>query len=339
MIKEIQSLLARGIISAQRAVEYQRVRTYWLIGQKITRAVGGSQNGLMLNSALYSRVSRDITAATGLNLSRDVIQRAVRFYAVYPKFPHKTPLTFTHYIALTRVTDEKQRARLEKEAVTKEISSYALKEKINRINLPDVKLLSKAAGELTVERGEPYIYYVRQFTDLEGVPRPCVDLGFKIHVPLDSSQVRTRITTIRPDKGRYVRSYKKGGIYELRGAPRQFKKTHTYPARVYNVVDGDTLDALIDVGFSARARARFRLKGINAEEQSAAAGRRAKAFLTRYLSKNPYIVVRTTKAGKYGRWLGDVFTLKGESDPARIAAEGQYLNQVMLDKGFASVYK
>ena len=114
---------------------------------------------------------------------------------------------------------------------------------------------------------------------------------------------------------------------------------YTYPARVLKVVDGDTFDARIDVGFGIGLNDRLRLKGIDAPEITTAEGRLAKSFLTDQLTPCPQIILRTTREEKFGRWLADVFILKGETAPRRIAAEGEYLNQLLLDEGLAEVYQ
>jgi hypothetical protein len=44
------------------------------------------------------------------------------------------------------------------------------------------------------------------------------------------------------------------------------------------------------------------------------------------------------KAEMYGRWLGDIFALAGSTDPHTIAAQGEYVNRVMMDHGFAVRY-
>ena len=41
---------------------------------------------------------------------------------------------------------------------------------------------------------------------------------------------------------------------------------YEYDAKVLRVVDGDTVDALIDIGFSVWVKKRIRLHGINAPE-------------------------------------------------------------------------
>ncbi|MBN1493510.1 MAG: thermonuclease family protein [Candidatus Omnitrophica bacterium] len=55
-------------------------------------------------------------------------------------------------------------------------------------------------------------------------------------------------------------------------------------------------------------------------------------------SKQRVIVIRTFKADKYGRYLADVFYMPGADDAARVAREGAFLNQELLDQGLARVY-
>lgn len=84
----------------------------------------------------------------------------------------------------------------------------------------------------------------------------------------------------------------------------------TYAAAVERVVDADTLDVAIDLGFRIQFRVRVRVAGIDAPELSTEAGKQAKAFVVRFLSGddgNPRsVVLRTYKPDKYGRALADV---------------------------------
>lgn len=116
---------------------------------------------------------------------------------------------------------------------------------------------------------------------------------------------------------------------------------YTYAATVRKVIDGDTLDLRIDVGFSIKLYDRFRLNGIDAPEMDTQEGKFAKQFLIDYLSHCPLMIVRTTKQKEeiYGRWLADIFVLKNCVDPHQIAAKGQLLNNILLAEGLAKLYK
>ena len=110
-------------------------------------------------------------------------------------------------------------------------------------------------------------------------------------------------------------------------APTQEKPDweYKYRAEVVRVVDGDTVDATVDLGFDLRLSARFRLLGINAPEKNTKKGRESLARLAAMLPVGATVVVQTTKdkKEKFGRYLG-TFLLDGKS-----------VNQQLVDEGFA----
>ena len=130
--------------------------------------------------------------------------------------------------------------------------------------------------------------------------------------------------------------------------PRK-QRLYTYAAEVIKIVDADTQDLEIDVGFKAKQEHRVRLRGINAPEAGTSPGRKAKRFVERELAKcvvekplfkgaranRPLVVVKTYKMGQYGRYTVDIYYLPGEADPEIIVEKGKLLNQVLVDKGLA----
>lgn len=88
----------------------------------------------------------------------------------------------------------------------------------------------------------------------------------------------------------------------------------TYRARVIRVIDGDTLDLEVDLGFRVYHQVRVRLADVDAPEprgDERERGLEAKAFveewaeLLRHGSEWP-LRIATAKVGKYGRWLASV---------------------------------
>jgi len=105
-------------------------------------------------------------------------------------------------------------------------------------------------------------------------------------------------------------------------------------AEVDRVVDGDTVDLVLDLGFSLFKKERCRVAGIDSPEsrtrdlKEKKYGIEAKNALMRMLSQKRNFIVRTEKDGKYGRCL------------AWIYAEGdkKSINESMVDLGFAWRY-
>ena len=103
-----------------------------------------------------------------------------------------------------------------------------------------------------------------------------------------------------------------------------------YSARINRIVDGDTMDLAIDLGFRISTDIRIRLNGIDTPEtfrpKSAGEKQHAKeavAFVTSLIPPGTKVHVKTSKTGKYGRWIADI-TLPDNRDLVR----------VMLDEGF-----
>lgn len=94
-------------------------------------------------------------------------------------------------------------------------------------------------------------------------------------------------------------------------------RTYQYWARVDRVVDGDTVDLRIALGFNLEASERFRLIGVNAPEMYGVAhasdtyrrGLAACRFLEDLIPAETWVEVTTFSGDreKYGRWLCEIF--------------------------------
>ena len=91
---------------------------------------------------------------------------------------------------------------------------------------------------------------------------------------------------------------------------------YEYRAEVVRWVDGDTVDCVVDLGFTVLCRIRFRLYGVNTPETnriaSREAGKAAQAFAQGLAPVGSMVQVHSTRTGKYGRWLAVVYPLDGD---------------------------
>ena len=90
------------------------------------------------------------------------------------------------------------------------------------------------------------------------------------------------------------------------------KTQYLYEAKIINVVDGDTVDALVDLGFHVYMNMRLRLYGIDTAEKNdkdPVLREKAKAA-TEFLSSivlGKSVLIETFKKDKYGRFLAKIF--------------------------------
>lgn len=88
---------------------------------------------------------------------------------------------------------------------------------------------------------------------------------------------------------------------------------YTYSAKIIEVYDGDTVTAIVDLGFRVKMQVKIRLYGINAPElrgETREAGRDAQLTLAgMIMNKDVKIVTKMDKQEKYGRWLADIYLI------------------------------
>lgn len=102
---------------------------------------------------------------------------------------------------------------------------------------------------------------------------------------------------------------------------------YTYKGIVENVVDGDTIDVLIDLGFKTITKQRMRLAHVDTPERGQAGYKEASA-LTRELVLEKEVTLRSQKVSKWGYYLVEI-TL----------ADGSDLAQTLIARGVAKPYE
>ena len=110
---------------------------------------------------------------------------------------------------------------------------------------------------------------------------------------------------------------------------------YEYNCKVERVVDGDTVDVVLDLGFNILHKCRVRLYGIDTPESRTrnldekVRGKMASAFLKKAIEEGEKVCIQTKlkdSRGKFGRVLGDV------------VVDGVNINQSMVDNHHAVKY-
>ena len=116
---------------------------------------------------------------------------------------------------------------------------------------------------------------------------------------------------------------------------------YTYKIKLDRVVDGDTIDAEIDLGFDVKIKKRIRFMGINAPEsrtkdlEEKAKGLAAKDRVKQLLEGCENITLKSHGVGKFGRCLGEIF-LDMVDGQDKITLES--LNELLIKEGHAKEY-
>ena len=116
---------------------------------------------------------------------------------------------------------------------------------------------------------------------------------------------------------------------------------YEYGCTVTRVVDGDTIDVVLDLGFSILHKCRVRLYGIDTPESRTrdkdekARGKIASKFLKDAIDDGKKVVLRSKlkdSKGKYGRVLGEIFI-------EDVDGKQYNINEQLIKEGHAYVYE
>ena len=113
---------------------------------------------------------------------------------------------------------------------------------------------------------------------------------------------------------------------------------YKYRAKLLRVVDGDTADVMIDLGFNTWAKKRLRFKGVDTWEkrtrdlEEKKRGIAASEFTKEHLELNDgEFIIQSFGTGKYGRVLAEIFV--------KLNGEETSLNKLLIENGHAYVYE
>ena len=116
---------------------------------------------------------------------------------------------------------------------------------------------------------------------------------------------------------------------------------YNYKISPLRVVDGDTIDAEIDLGFDVKIKKRIRFMGINAPEsrtrdlEEKAKGLAAKDRVKALLDGCDNITLNSHGVGKFGRCLGEIMLDKVDGQDKLTLVS---LNELLINEGHAVEY-
>jgi len=286
----------------------------WQTGRRI---VEEEQDGAMrarYGTGLLLQLSKTLSEKYGAGFSKSNLLKMRRFYLLNPKESVPTQLDWTDYVELLPVKDEKTRQRLERRILKEDLNSSQIRRLVREIRREPGKDPSalpplKRPADLRLDT-----FAVSPLRARLKDGEVLIDCGFFVSWPVKKEELKS---------------------LDLSG-----EMSYTYAATVDRVIDADTLLALIEAGFGIIVRDRLRLRGIDCPETGTPEGDRAKRFVEKLLPTGSTIVLKSHKdrTDQHGRFVVDVFYKQGVEDARAIIKDGVYLNQELLDKGYATRY-
>ncbi len=363
--RDIRAIIKRGREDAQKALQHQILATNWEVGKYLTE-------NLPLEEAPSAKNAKTIKhLARTFDQNEVYFYMVMKFYRYYPNLPKNgSLLSWSHYLALIGIDDARKRMRYEKLSIKEKLNCNKLGALIavDRTKPQTAALKRGATKGLNVTRGKLHHYILAGPKKNEGNNGiATIDVGFSIlrdiaisrqsnmHAGLMVHTVPTVILSVAKDLNIKKQNEKHNFTVKLSNASRDC--LYTYKAQVERIIDGDTLVCMIDLGLKTKTRQKLRLRGINCPEMTTKRGKYVKDYVRKLLGKQDYIIVKTYKDDKYGRMLADVFyknseckvepyipkkgkkPLRAETEAEAVVEKGTFLNQTLLDEGFAEVWR
>ena len=321
--KKLLAEILQNLQKTQQKITRQKVEMSWQVGKLVENHLKENKDESYGNN-LILRLEGDT------NISHKTLYKMRSFYQTYSRLPKDDPkLNWSHYRVLVGIPSNDERKYLEDLTKKNDWSGDTLQKKVAEIknNKPQKKKLKKVSTsqKLKFSRGKLFNY---RLAKMKGSDEMFVDLGFGIF-----SKIKTNFT-----ENETVESVKKSEKYSLKKSTANKKEMHTYKAFLDRVVDGDTLHVNLDLGFGVFHKEILRLAKINAAESKTKEGQKAATELKKILKDAPFLIIKTNKTDIYGRYIADIFFTKDSQDPNKVASDGTYLNQLLIDSGVVGIF-
>jgi endonuclease YncB( thermonuclease family) len=327
---ELRRCVKEVLFAGRQDIELAWVRTYHEAGRLIHVHLLLHQDRADYGAKVFTRLAAD----TGV--SNRTLHECVHFYRCFPIARPVAQLGWNRCRLICQVDDPEKRAQLAQEAAKAGWTSPQVALRVRAHNAA-LKLTSgtkspgaaangreaETAPQLLVpKRGVAGRYRVvaqSDVADADAAGRLCLDLGFKLYLPLSPAQARQRTL------GEIVSVDAEGSVCTVAGG--RPSDLFTYGAKIHRVIDGDTLEVVVALPHVV-LREKLRLRGLDCPEMVTAEGKAAKRAVEALVFAAKSVTIYTTKSDKYDRYLADVFITTGDGTEI-------FLNNHLLENGLA----
>jgi endonuclease YncB( thermonuclease family) len=314
----------------KQTIETEKVGVYWRMGKHIHTHLLEHKERAEYGKELFPRLSAELT------MDESLLYRMVKFYNAFPNLATRPNLSWSHYKELLPIKDREKRREYVEKIKEDSLSVRELRELIADEEQKQVPVVAVEASpkreKLSLLRGVPFVYKIKRIDCLKPEnSRQVVDCGFNIFTGVDIDN----LSDFSPDQT--VLAKKTNNRYTLQKTDVPINRIYTYKAYVEKVLDGDTLWAVLDLGFKIFIRQKIRLHRIDAPPLETDEGLKAMNYLNKKLKPLDFIVVKTHWRDKFDRYLADILYLPDEPYFLAVTEKGKYLNQELADKGYCRI--
>ncbi|MEA3498197.1 MAG: PDDEXK nuclease domain-containing protein [Campylobacterota bacterium] len=164
--EDIKLLLQNAKNKVYSTINTTMTQTYWLIGKKIVEQEQEGKSRATYGKALLKNLAIELTKEFGKGYSEDNLKNMRRFYNTFQKcetLSHKFKLSWSHYIFLTRISNQNERDFYEIEAVD---NSWTLRELKRQFNSGLFERLQLSSDKLKVNQLSTKGHIIESISDM-----------------------------------------------------------------------------------------------------------------------------------------------------------------------------
>ncbi len=344
VLKDLSQIYEQSLNDGNQDWNKTILTSNWKMGEIIVKIQAGKDRQAGYGDKVLTQLSKDLNQKYGKGFSDRNLRYMRKFYQTYRMNQIHSELSWSHYRCLLLIEDSRLRLELEKKAIKEALSQRDLLIRVKQV-------LGSSSNKVKAEIGKESMNYrlkrpvlrlntyqlKQKFSQDSEHSVPHLDLGFSVY--------QTGFENLSQFKvGSILSSTKKGKSYSFQ-ITSSTKELFTYKAFLLRVIDGDTLQVRIDLGFSIVIEQRLRLRGLDAPELGTGQGKSplpplqkgvdAKRFVESRLKDCKFLIIKTHGSDKYDRYLVDVFYLNDEDNEDKVLREGNFLNNELLEEGLA----
>jgi len=170
----VKELLHNARNKVYQTINSTMTQTYWEIGRRIVKEEQSGEDRAEYGKSLLKALSYQLTQEFGRGLSVDNLEKMRKFYLVYPNsetVSRKFKLSWSHYIFLTRISNENERNFYEIESIEGHWSLRELRRQFDEDENPTIGIIlckdkSKTLVEMTLPKDNAQIYASKYLTVL-----------------------------------------------------------------------------------------------------------------------------------------------------------------------------
>ena len=150
LLKDVQSILEKGLGRAYKAVDNIKVQTYWQVGERVVREELQNKERADYGGELIKELAVD------LNIHERTMYRICHFYAAYPILTTVlSELSWSHYLVLIDIKEQDERKFYEVQSVRESWSVRELRKKIKEGEFSNAKKEGKIVTKLPLQLSAP----------------------------------------------------------------------------------------------------------------------------------------------------------------------------------------